>query len=1725
MAIATDRANVGAARAPFAPRALCIDIETAHDDPFRLHKLAAWRSDTGVELLALSRRACEEAAGRLDALAQGAACVLGHNILQHDLPVLARHFPSLRLHDLPVVDTLLLSPIAFPQNPYHRLVKDYRLVRDARSDPLRDARLALQLWHEQKQAFEVLGRESADELACHHYLLNCDRRLGVGALFAVLRHALVPPMHHVRAALARLVTGKVCATQADAVLDACLADPELALPLAYLLAWLRVSGGNSVIPPWVRLQFPRVRELQRRLRDTACQAAACGYCRERMDPRRELERHFGFASFRAEPRTAEGGSLQEAIVRAAYARRSLLAILPTGGGKSLCYQLPGLSSHWRNGGLTVIVSPLQSLMKDQVDNLVRQGVYTTAALNGLLSMPERRVVLDGLRLGDVGVVLVSPEQFRNRSFTEAIRHREIAAWVFDEAHCLSRWGNDFRPDYLYVSRHIRTHHAADLAPVWCYTATARREVVEDLRKHFREALGVELEVFDGGHERANLQYEVMQATAAEKLPLIQSLLRHELADPVGGAIVFAATRKRCEELAAGLKDAGWACAHFHAGLEAGLKKDIQQDFIANRLRVIVATNAFGMGVDKPNVRLVVHAEMPGSLENYLQEAGRAGRDNEQARCVLLYDQRDVEKQFSIAARSRLSRRDIAGILRSLRRYSARLRSDAVVVTPGEILAGGPASLSIELGERDADTRVRAAVAWLERARLLERNENHVRVFPGSLRVNSLEAADQRLARADLSAAMRDGYRQLVSELVNADDDEGLSTDDLAVRLGVPPARCLEMLRELDRLEILANDIEMTVLLRHGIPDASLQRFQVLCAAEAALLGILPELAPDAAEEGWQGMDLRALRQRVAEAVDGTGQADGLLAIVRSLARPFGDGEGARRPLFDVRVLHREILRVRLRRSWAEIVEIAARRREVAGVLMQALLGQLAPQLRGADLRVVCKAGELETALKNDLAIGPGLKDVPLAIEAGLLYLHDNGVLILDRGKSVFRAAMTLHLQADARRRQFSQADYVPLADHYREKNFQVHVIQEYARLGLARLSDALAFVLAYFSLPRQAFIRRYFAGRREILERATTHESWQRIVEDLRHPVQQALVTGEEDANRLVLAGPGSGKTRVIVHRVAYLVRIQREAAESVLVLAYNRAAAWEIRQRLVALVGADARGVSVLTYHALALRLTGRSFAASAGTQDEPVDFDAILDDALALLEGRRADAAGDVPDLPDEEARRERLLAGYRHILVDEYQDVDERQYRLISALAGRRLADAEAKLDLLAVGDDDQNIYAFRGTSNAFIRRFQDDYEAAPEYLVENYRSSGHIIAAANAIVGAAQDRLKRDHPIRINHARRDDPPGGRWSAHDALAQGRVMVLATDDDATTQAAQVMAELERIRALAPGISWSGFAVLARKHASLEPVRAWCELAGVPVRELEAARGQPRLTQTRETWALLDLLRARPGRSLSGASLVRWFERHFRGGRSDNPWEGLLRQYIDELAATWGSERIPAGTAVEALFEFAQDVRRAGGEGLVISTVHGAKGSEFNHVAMLDGGEWREGDDEERRLYYVGMTRARETLLLCQAARCANPFTPALAGAAILRASAVTPTALPAALSHRHLSLGLRDVDLGFAGRYAAASPVHQALARLRVGDALGFEDHAGRRELRAADGVVVGRLAAAARLPPGKVLRASVGSLVVWTAAQNRPGYRETSKVDRWLVVLPKLVVAPAS
>jgi ATP-dependent DNA helicase RecQ len=272
--------------------------------------------------------------------------------------------------------------------------------------------------------------------------------------------------------------------------------------------------------------------------------------------------------------------------------------------------------NYRRGVLTIVLSPLQALMKDQVDGLVRRtGTSFAAALYGLLTPPERSDVLRRIRLGDVAILYVSPEQLRNRSFSEAIAQREIGCWVFDEAHCLSKWGHDFRPDYLYAGRFIKEFskkQGCDVPPIACFTATAKQDVREEIIAFVKQEAGRELAFYDGGGERDNLRFEVQTIPESGKLGRVHDLLSDRLPEGrPGSAIVFCATQEESELTAEFLRAHGWKAAHFHAGLKPPEKKRIQDEFLAGDTRVICATNAFGMGIDKEDVRLVIHADTPG----------------------------------------------------------------------------------------------------------------------------------------------------------------------------------------------------------------------------------------------------------------------------------------------------------------------------------------------------------------------------------------------------------------------------------------------------------------------------------------------------------------------------------------------------------------------------------------------------------------------------------------------------------------------------------------------------------------------------------------------------------------------------------------------------------------------------------------------------------------------------------------------------------------------------------------------------------------------------------------------------------------------------------------------------------------------------------------------------------------------------------------------------------
>ena len=1653
----------------------------------------------------------------LDTLAEGADFLIGHNLIKFDLPYLRAAKPDLRLLKLPVIDTLWLNPLAFPRFPYHHLVKHYRegpLKRHTRNDPELDARLALKAFQNQQEA--LLDAEPS-LLAAWHWLCAGPGDPGFSIFFEALRGSPRPSEEEGRSAVEERLKGAACVTQTRRVTES---DTKHSWSLAYALAWLSVSDGKSVMPPWVRHQFPQAGKLVRLLRDTACADSACRWCRRRHDARRELKRFFDFDGYRPEPPDELGRPLQQVIVEAAMAGEHVLGILPTGTGKSICYQVPALSRYDKTGALTVVISPLVALMADQVTGLEAKGITSCVAISGMLSMPERADALERLRLGDAAIVLCSPEQLRSVSLRRALDQREIGAWVLDEAHCLSKWGHDFRPDYRYVGRFIR-ERAEDgtTPPVLCLTATAKPDVKSEIVDYFREQLGVELQVFDGGIERTNLEFQVVPTSEASKLHDIHLILEQHLSSETeGGAIVYCATRRHTEVVAGFLVQMGLRADRFHAGLQPEDKKNIQRSFIDGELQVIAATNAFGMGIDKSDVRLVVHADIPSSLENYLQEAGRAGRDQQNAHCVLLYTKDDVDRQFTMSARSRLTRREIHSVLRALRRLSRRNKGggDEFAASVGEILAEDEEH-EFRRDSTTDDTRTRTAVMWLEEAQLLSRDENKVRVFASSLRVQSVAEARQKLNNARITDSELRSLIKIVETLIESDPDAGISTDQLMSVTGMDSPGVRRALWRLEQLGVASDDTAITVFVHHGVPNSSRKRLDQASAVERDLLDWMRVLVPDLGiGEKAAPLDLRVACQRLRDEGHKGVRPDHVTRTLRGVARDGhvgGEGPGS----LTLRTLHAESVAVTLKRDWSSLCNLADKRRSGASRLLELLLSKLRQGQRGNDILVETTLGELTRAISDDLDLAARTTDVRKLMEHALLWLHEQDVIRLNKGLTVFRSAMTIRLAAE--RRGFRKEDFESLQLHYEESTRQVHVMAEYAEKGLSSMADALRLSLDYFALGEEEFLRRWLPNKRHEITRQTTPESWSTIVESLKNPSQRQLVVDDrERTSVLVLAGPGSGKTRVLVHRIAYLVRVRREDPRGILALAYNRHAAVEIRQRLTELIGDDSRRVTVLTCHALAMRLVGASFSGTAERlhkKDFEDRLDQVLAEATELLRGEGLEPV-------EAEEARERLLSGYRWILVDEYQDINGKQYDLISALAGRTLSEPDARLSIFAVGDDDQNIYSFNRASVKYIRSFEADYKAKPAYLLDNYRSTRHIIDAATAVIASARERMKANHPIRVNQARAHAPAGGAWADLDPVGRGRVQILQAGSGLIHQAQAALAELKRLSSLDAEWDWSRCAVIARKWNYLEPLRSLCELEGI--HSQMANDDTLSFWQLRETQALVGWLRESRSALIRDSDVHDWLHQKAKG-----PWIDLLKQAVREHEQEAGDAETPVDSFVEWLAEWTRDARRSQ-RGLLLTSAHKAKGLEFDHVVVLDGGWKRSGSDEDpdasRRLYYVAMTRARQTLILARLAG-TNPMLEALRGhtAALWREPVALSPPTPR-MKRVHCRLTPSDVFLSFAGNKDPGDPTHAAIAALAADDPLKVDSRAQPWELTNQRGTVVGRLAKGFKPPDGmRCIRATVHAVLVRRRDQSEPEYQEGHKCDRWEIVVPELVFEPSA
>ncbi|GAL00783.1 ATP-dependent DNA helicase RecQ [Nonlabens ulvanivorans] len=489
---------------------------------------------------------------KLEQWIKEAKYICGHNIIAHDIPELIKKLGSSIFQNKKYVDTLLWSPLLFVKRPNHKLTKGYRIVNPSEvNNPLSDCKLTEDYLIKELNRFNDLS----DAEKSIYYTLLKDQP-SFNAFFDLVGFSNNDVE---KTSIDELLRKTVCSNvRLERFIE------KNSIELSYVFTLLKLGDKDAVLPPWVQHKFPEAERILNQIRFNACDDTNCSYCQNQLNPKKALQEYFNYSDFRKfeESRVV---SLQEQAVRAGLTRESFVAVFPTGGGKSLTFQLPALMRGSCTRHLTVVISPLISLMKDQVDNLRdRFGITRAVAINGLLSPLERQEAFEMVSDGRADLLYLSPESLRSPSIYRLILSRSIGRFVIDEAHCFSSWGQDFRVDYLFIAdfiKKIEKEKNSYQIPVSCFTATAKPQVIKDIKFYFEDRLGLELNEYITSKGRTNLSYEVVNVEDADRkmahlLPILETCEK-----PV---IIYASRTKRVEEIAGLINEAGFDATFFMA---------------------------------------------------------------------------------------------------------------------------------------------------------------------------------------------------------------------------------------------------------------------------------------------------------------------------------------------------------------------------------------------------------------------------------------------------------------------------------------------------------------------------------------------------------------------------------------------------------------------------------------------------------------------------------------------------------------------------------------------------------------------------------------------------------------------------------------------------------------------------------------------------------------------------------------------------------------------------------------------------------------------------------------------------------------------------------------------------------------------------------------------------------------------------------------------------------
>ncbi|QKF64316.1 RecQ family ATP-dependent DNA helicase [Campylobacter corcagiensis] len=1397
--------------------------------------------------------------------------ICGHNFINFDKIFLSntKFNPHLKI---PIIDTLYLSMLLFPCKKTHKLSKPYKTEINIENQPLGDVKETHALFSFLDDKFSSLPENLKQIYA---KLLSKNEYFSGYFLYKSINFTNINIFENIK----NLVH---CKSDEFEILE--LTNPlELAFCIAFLYTDKKASFSYALLQ-----KYPLIAKMLKIL------------TYKQPDIYKFSKNEFGFDTFKEfepnDPTLFNAKISQADIINSALKDESLLAVLPTGGGKTFVFLLPALIKASIYKALTIVISPLQALMKNHCDSFKeKNNNFSVKALSGYLSPVERSNILTEVANGTVDVLYIAPEALRSNSVFNAIKRRIIDRFIIDEAHCFSAWGHDFRHDYYFIAPTIKELESINefqhKIPVSCFTATAKPEVIDDIKNYFKDFLNLNFCEFIASAIRSNLDYTAIKLDKKEEKfdTLVKEILK---IGKIPTIIYLPQNALGCKTLSQKLNDderlseLNLVIEPFYSNLDNDIengsrtgrnKNEILDGFIKDEINIVVATTAFGMGIDKPNIGAVIHYEQSDSLESYLQESGRGARDkNIRAMCIIIYTSDEFNRSFNHLNRNKVRRAQIQAVVNFLKK-----RKQTIVRVSSKEIAKG---IGLNLDEHEII--IKTAILELEKAGIIRRLRDKTQIFATSVSSNMDEISSTIEAKYKTLKELKEKMILIMQNIIQRSKKEPIEIYDLAEILGFKKGEVFESLNALQSENLIAFDDQISINIKNKIKAELNEHFL----KEREILNFILSLP-----EYQKSFNVKDIYGKVAK------------EVIQSWTHLSKLKTNCFNASFKENICTFEISD---KKTLKKIVNC---RINLCEHIVEMLRVELGNQ----------KEAEIEVAL-NDIT--GEFKFTIDGIHHTIVYLND----ILDsfelrRGRLIYYKAFCIEklepLLNGSGVIYKDKEHYTTLKNYYARKVEALHIQLRF--LDIVKNKDnelANNFIKDYFSLDYSFFKKKYKFDEK-LIKLPLTKDKYEEILFDLNSE-QKAVFDDKNSSAIMVLAGPGSGKTKTLVHKIASLITAEGANPEYFLMLAHSRVAVNEFRQRLKDLVGAEIMsGIKIVTFHAFALDLLDKGVKSSEELKN-------CIKDATKLLKDNKI-------NFPYLEM-----------MVIDEYQDVGKESYEFIKEIYKKMSKDRR----IIAVGDDDQCIKNF-GNDAAnieFIAKFKDDFsellddknEIFNSYsLITNYRSMANLVKFANSFRNEFKHKLKAKDLISHQNGNAD-------------------ITLTKFSKNIPNLSNLIKQDKNRSIA---------ILARTNDEVISIYSNLKEAGIKADYITSKDGF-RLGNLDELRFFYDEFLV-----LSFEKAYQKLWQKFKNSKNLALVSLVIDKFKNDNEEYWENLEYIRAKFGEYLHSIEFEEFEKTTQKVVVTTIHKSKGKEFDSVYIV--ANFKPKDEYEKRLLYVGITRAKSAL------------------------------------------------------------------------------------------------------------------------------------------------------